>query len=223
MSDQSPLHKRVNNISGMKFGRLTVTKHIGRLRPKSRNHFWEAICDCGKVVQVMGTNLIAGDTKSCGCLQREKARRNGPRNWIHGLTKTTTYNIWDSMLQRCNNPKRKDYPRYGGAGITVSERWQEFSNFLADMGERPPGLTLDRIDSKLGYSRENCRWATVTEQNRNQKSNRFFTHNGMTKCMSEWAEYAGMKATTFETRIRKGWSLEDAISKPVRHKNKCNK
>lgn len=206
---------KLKDISGMKFGRLTITAHLG-LIGNGRGHWWEAKCECGTIVKVEGSSVRTGWTKSCGCLAREKARKAGDRTRTHGLSKTSTYSIWDSMIQRCENPARKDYDRYGGAGITVCERWHKFDNFLADMGQRPQGLTLDRKNGALGYSPENCRWVSQREQNRNQKSNRVITHNGKTMCLAEWAESIGMNTNTFEARLRRGWGMERTITEPIR-------
>lgn len=200
----------------MKFGRLTVLSHIGLV--SSRSHWWRAECECGAVVDVPGNSLRGGQTKSCGCFQRDIARKVGDRSTKHGLSRSSTYAIWMAMNQRCKNPERKDYAYYGGAGITVCERWQEFENFLADMGEKPHGLTLDRKDGRLGYSPENCHWVSMREQNRNQSSNRLFTIDGETKCMAEWAESVGMNPQLLGARVRRGWRIEKALSEPVKAK-----
>lgn len=119
------------------------------------------------------------------------------------------------MLARCRNPNTVAYPEYGGRGITVCERWSDFRNFFADMGEPTPGLTLDRIDNNLGYSKENCRWATRTQQGRNKRSNRILIVAGESKTMSEWAEATGLKLSTIWARVNKGWSADDAVLLPL--------
>lgn len=116
------------------------------------------------------------------------------------------------MIGRCHNPNSSGYSSYGGRGITVCERWRDFANFLADMGERPEGKTLDRIDGSLGYFPENCRWATVGEQNRNTRRNHNVTYNGETHCVSEWARRAGISHETLRGRLAKGWSMDRALT-----------
>jgi hypothetical protein len=208
------LHWRVKDITGQRFGRLTVTAHAGKSSAK-RGHLWACRCDCGTAVTVHGSSLRGGNTRSCGCLQRDKARAAGDRTRTHGMTRTTTHNIWSGMLQRCRDPNRKDYPRYGGAGVTVCDRWLSFETFLADMGERPAGRTLDRVDGSKGYEPGNCRWATPTEQNRNTSANRVIEAHGERMPLSAWAERTGINSRTLLARLRRGWSEERAVSTPT--------
>jgi len=120
------------------------------------------------------------------------------------------------MLRRCEDPKKQAYMNYGGRGITVSEAWHDFAIFYADMGPRPtPQHTLERRDNSQGYEKTNCFWATRTEQNRNRRSNVFVTHNGITKCASEWAADLGMKSATLRKRLADGKSVVDALTIPV--------
>jgi hypothetical protein len=137
----------------------------------------------------------------------------------HGHSKgagSPTYQTWRNMRSRCENPNVPAYKNYGGRGITVCERWKTFENFLADMGERPEGMTIERIDNDRGYEPGNCRWATYNEQARNMRSNQRITLNGETKCLTEWAEQYGIKMPTLWARLRMGWSVEEALTKPVR-------
>lgn len=159
------MHSRTVDISGKRFGRLTVV----RLTDERRNHHcvWECICDCGSMAMVSGSSLRSGVTKSCGCLSLEV---KVARFTKHGMEGTRTYRSWVAMRARCNNPKTRDYASYGGRGITVCERWESFENFLEDMGERPPGKSLDRINNDLGYLPDNCRWATAKEQANNRRA-----------------------------------------------------
>lgn len=140
------------------------------------------------------------------------------------MSRTSTYAVWRSMLARCMNPKAKDYPRYGGRGITVCERWRTFENFLADMGERPAGLTLEREDGSRGYEPRNCKWATPTEQARNRRTNVMVTHNGVVATVAEWAERTGLERKTIEYRIRAGWDHSKAVTTPstTNRKLKCS-
>lgn len=142
--------------------------------------------------------------------------KNG--NIKHGGHGTLTYARWKSMMQRCNNPKADNYPHYGGKGITVCERWQSFAAFLTDMGECPSKLmTLDRIKNDHGYEPGNCRWATKAEQNANRPSHAvMLTHAGTTRSLSEWALAIGMTPNALQMRLRLGWSVERALTQPVK-------
>jgi hypothetical protein len=143
---------------GLRFGRWTVLSFVD-----GRN--WLVRCDCGTEKQVTKSNLQKGKTSSCGCLRHDL-------NFIHGHTTKTSsaYGRWNAMKQRCTNPKHKRFADWGGRGITVCERWNDFLNFLADMGEPPsPELTIDRIDNDKGYSKGNCQWATRLQQTYNRR------------------------------------------------------
>lgn len=153
----------VKQITG-KFGRLTV------LCPtKKRNHghvLWLCRCDCGQQTEAIARHLKTGAKRSCGC-------RRG--TWRHGHCRGTpspTWCSWQGMRQRCSNPHLHAYQHYGGRGIKVCDRWHDFANFLADMGERPSGKTLDRIGPNGDYEPGNCRWATAKQQTRNRRSSK---------------------------------------------------
>lgn len=124
--------------------------------------------------------------------------------------------IWRTMHQRCSDPRSRSFPDYGGRGITVCERWNDFEAFVADMGPRPSAQhSIDRIDPGGPYSPENCRWATPQEQARNRSSNRRVTHQGQTKTVAEWADVAGLLPTTLLWRLDHGWDVEAALTVPV--------
>jgi len=136
------------------------------------------------------------------------------RNYI-----TKTYHSWAGMCARCRNKNNIMYQRYGARGITVCSRWLSFENFLADMGEKPAGTSLDRKDNDGNYCPENCRWATRNQQNRNRRSNRLLTYDGVTKCLVEWAETIGISKRTLANRVnRGGWSVEKALTTPARRR-----
>jgi len=148
-----------------------------------------------------------------------RACSGAAQRYRHGHTTHTslspTYRSWAAMIQRCHNPKSTAFHKYGARGIIVCDRWREsFDNFLADMGERPAGCTMDRIDGRRGYGPDNCRWATATEQSRNLASNRLIEHEGVVRSAAEWAEMCGIRHGTLLTRLRRGWSVEDALGRP---------
>jgi hypothetical protein len=157
--------------TGQRFGRWAVlARHPQELRCDSRHILWECRCDCGAERVVRGGDLRSGHSTSCGCRSRELFVE---RNTKHGHARrgnlTQAYHCWVSMHQRCDNPRNRNYANYGGRGITVCERWKTFVNFLADMGEPPPGMSLDRVDNNGNYEKSNCRWTTRIQQNRNQR------------------------------------------------------
>lgn len=131
----------------------------------------------------------------------------------HRMTKTRIYKIWVNIIGRCTNPNDKDYPRYGGRGITISDEWRKFENFYSDMGNKPAGMQIDRINNNQGYSRENCRWATPSENSRNRRSARMITHNGETKNLVEWAQELGICSKALSYRLN-NWGVEKALTTP---------
>lgn len=156
------------DISGQRFGRLVALERHGTSQPT----MWLCRCDCGATTAVRSRSLVAGLTRSCWCFRREVVAQLGKRAATHGQTDTPTWRSWKSMLDRCTYPSSIGWKNYGGRGITVCERWRSFANFLADMGERPPGKTLDRKENDLGYSKANCRWATPKQQADNRRSSK---------------------------------------------------
>lgn len=152
------------DLTGMKFWRWTV---VAPAR-KDGEVIWWCQCECGTEKFVSGPNLRSGKTKSCGCLQKEMARN---QHRVHRMSGHPIYNSWGGMRDRCYNPNTKEWQHYGGRGIKVCKRWDEFKNFLADMfATWEPGLTLDRIDVNGNYEPSNCRWADYSTQNRNRRS-----------------------------------------------------
>jgi hypothetical protein len=133
----------------------------------------------------------------------------------HGKRKSREYMIWIGMRSRCNNPKRPEWRNYGAKGITVSDEWSFFSNFINDMGPAPsPKHSLDRIDYLKGYSKENCRWASSSAQSRNTSRNKWYTIDGETLCLTDWCKRFGLCRETAYYRLKRGWSVAEAITLP---------
>jgi len=154
------------DISGMTFGRLTVTGKVGTTNTQGQSH-WHCVCECGGETTTTAGHLRDGHSSSCGCYRREQQSRAAK---THGLTRTPEYQSWAAMRARCTNPAHKNYPLYGGVGIRICDRWNDFHLFLEDMGSKPsPKHTLDRIDPLGGYEPGNCRWAIRYVQVLNRK------------------------------------------------------
>jgi hypothetical protein len=206
--------KKRLDLVGQKFSRLEVIGDAGNEDTKS---YWNCICDCGTVIRVVGSDLKNGHTKSCGCLSRDKASQR----WkIHGQSESRLYTIWCAMLSRCYNTHNERYKDYGGRGIKVCDRWRHsFENFYADMGECLEGMTLERINNDGDYEPGNCRWATRLEQGSNKRNNDWLECKGNTKNLTQWARHLGIQQQTLWARLyRHGWSVERALTTPVRGK-----
>ncbi len=202
---------KIIDLSGQRFGRLLVKSLDG---PGKRGAIWNCVCDCGTEKKMVSADLVHGGVVSCGCYKRAV---NGQTSRTHGMSSTATYKIWQGMHKRCNNPKCRTYPLYGGRGIKVCERWESFENFLEDMGERPAdNLSLDRIDNEGDYEPGNCRWATDTEQVNNTRRNNRITFNGVTQNLGQWAKQTGLPRDAIFLRIKRGWSVERALTTPLR-------
>ena len=202
----------IEEMIGNTYGEITVISHETESR-ESKEQYVNGVCSCGKEVIVRKYCLLDGGTKSCGCL---RDKRIGDSSRTHGLShKIPEYSVWKNIRRRCNNKKRDDYERYGGRGIRVCERWDDFELFLEDMGHRPSDKhSIDRIDNDKDYNPENCRWVTSTEQQRNKGNNYYIEYNGETMCMSAWAEKLGFSRDLLKNRIYRGWSIEKAFTTP---------
>lgn len=163
---------------------------------------------CDKVIEILVFSVK--QVKSCGCQRKRLISESQTR---HGMEGSATYYSWDNMVQRCTNPRRKEFNSYGGRGITICDQWlNSFEAFLADMGERPIGYSLDRIDNSKGYEPGNCRWADRKIQQRNTRQNRILAIDGISLCVSAWAEQPGAsKDATIRSRLRKGWTEREAV------------
>lgn len=210
-----PLSKPTVDLSGQRFGRLVAISYVAGSPKKA----WMCKCDCGATVEIRGRNLRIGKTRSCGCLKRDNLAAGIAV--AHGMTRTPTYKSWNSMIGRCTNPAEPTYRRYGGAGVTVCREWRKFAAFLSDMGIRPSGTTLDRIDVQGNYEPKNCRWASAKVQANNRGNNRLITYGGKRMTIRQLCDLTGADYSRTRDRICKlGWDVQRAISTPAQNKRK---
>ncbi len=179
-------------------------------------------CRCGTVKSVRQLNhILSGKSLSCGCLRRE---RRAERNKTHGMSKHPLYAMWKGMHNRCRNKNSGQYEDYGGRGVMVCERWSGqmgFSNFVADMGDRPGGYTIERKDNEKGYEPGNCFWAPRKVQARNKRNNRLLVAFGRTQCLTAWAEeYEMSKAKLYHRIVTMKLDPETALTLPGRYKTR---
>ena len=217
--------KRID-LTGQKFGRLYVEKYAGY--NKFKYAVWQCKCDCGNTVVVPGKALRTGNTKSCGCYSREKStERIVSLNTTHGKTDSRIFRIWSGTRTRCYNKNAINYEDYGGRGIAVCEEWRhDFTSFLkwAEENGYKENLTLDRKDNSKGYSPDNCRWATIKEQQNNKRSNRLVAFNGETHTVTEWAEKIGVHKDTLLLRLKNpNYTLERALTEPLNKRGKYDR
>lgn len=214
---------RGKDLRGTRFGRLTVialaANHISRSGQVVR--YWTCRCSCerGTEKDISVGALCSGQTLSCGCWQRE---RMGKLNLSHGMAikgvkKHPIYMAWGNMLSRCNNPNHESWGQYGGRGLRVDERWYQFENFRDDMLPTwRAGLQIERKNNELGYSKENCVWATRIEQSNNRRTNHMIEINGVKKSIADWARIYGINPLTIASRINiMGWDGAEAVLTPV--------
>jgi hypothetical protein len=206
-----------NEFVGKTYRRLRVLAVVQVNQKALRLH---CQCTCGAYVLAKAHQLRSGEKVSCGCWKREvlgeNTRTHGRANSrVRGYA-DRTYGIWQAMRDRCSNPNRRDYHRYGGRGITVCEQWRvSFEAFLRDMGPAPAGMTLERVDNERGYSPENCRWATRLEQSRNSVNAVRVLLEGESVCLSEALNRLDLSASTYYSRRKKGFSVYKSLGMPA--------
>lgn len=206
------------NIIGKTFGRWAV---LADAPQRDKNLMYACRCACGTERAVLGFQLRNGRSKSCGCLAREltSARDSIPPSFfVHGESSPATpeYTTWRNMIKRCHFPKDRRYKNYGARGIEVCAQWRGskgFEAFLLGMGRRPSALhSIERKDNDGPYSKDNCRWATRAEQNRNRRANHWITANGETLTITDWANRLGVRQDVIQHRLKSGWREVDAVS-----------
>jgi hypothetical protein len=209
-----PVFKDLTNRT---YGRLTTKYRVIDRSPT----VWFCICSCGNTAEVRSSKLVNGHTKSCGCLQKEKAsfanKKHGQSTYPNNGRATKEYNTWALMRRRCSPVNtNKDRFLYFEQGIFVCERWKIFENFFADMGVAPTSKhSIDRIDGTKGYSPENCRWADSKTQVRNRKCTVIITFNCQTLSLGEWAEKTKIPYKRLHARLKRGWDVKKTFTTPV--------
>lgn len=199
------------DLTGKRFGRLVALWPITPRR-------WVFRCNCGKRLVASRGNVNAGWTKSCGCYRKDICRKRATKHgWC--AKRIAEYRVWTSMRERCRRGG-KDGRNYADRGIKVCKRWECFPNFLKDMGKKPTGYTIERINNNKGYFPSNCKWATHLEQNRNTRTNRRFSFDGKRMLIPEWAMITGIPKSTLWVRVRRGWPLPRVFTEAVR---RCRK
>lgn len=206
-------------MQGQKFGRLSVIRYA--YTDKYRCAVFECKCECGNTVYVRGRSLRSGETKSCGCLQKDIAKEHieelnakggrGQGNLKHGCKHTELYRHWCHMKQRCNNERSDNYKYYGGRGIKVCSTWEKdfvsFKTWAIKNGYKD-GLTLERIDVNGNYEPKNCKWIPFIKQIRNRRNTVKLTYKNDTKPLVEWCELFGVNYKLAHARYKKGWLFE---------------
>ncbi len=196
-------------MTGQRFGRLVVLHRV----PAIGQAQWLTRCDCGNERVVRGQPLRSGGTVSCGCWRSE---RIAAQNTRHGHARrghtTATYGSWVSMKRRCLDPDDQHWPSYGGRGIAVCPQWMDFSTFHADMGDRPTGMTLNRIDNDGNYEPSNCEWAKPVEQSQNTRLTHVMTKDGRSQSLSAWARDLGLSRRTIQDRLAQGMTDKEALT-----------
>jgi len=195
------------DLTNKKFGNLTV---LNRAENRKDDTYWVCICNCKKIVTVRADHLRGNKIRSCGC---KKGRLITEKKIKHGMTKTRLYNIWNSMIQRCENPKSHKTYLYFDRGTAVCKEWHTFENFMnwALQNGYKNNLTIDRIDNNGNYSPSNCRWANLFTQANNRRTNRRIEYKGENKTLAQRARHFGINYRNLWQRLKRGWNFEQAI------------
>lgn len=198
------------DLVGKTFGRLKVLVRVSNCA--DGHSLWKCRCTCGNIKMARGSRLNLGRVSSCGCLTIEALKK---ANTIHGLRNSKTYKAWLRMMSRCYNPLDSSYKNYGGRGITVCPKWKNsMLKFYRYMGERPSGMSLDRIDNDGNYEPKNVRWATRKQQNNNTRRTRFIKFNGKRMSMKMWGAEVGINCKCIQYRLNHGWTVKEALTTP---------
>ncbi len=203
----------LEEIIGRRYGRLIA---ISESPVKgSQGRAMVCTCDCGSIKKVDLRLLRSGNTRSCGCFMKDRIAETST---THGMCRSVEYKIWSGIKARCLTRTHKQYKDYGGRGIGICESWSNgFSGFFSDMGARPSQKhSVERINNNLGYSKENCKWATIEDQNRNKRTNVKYEYMGESKILRDWASFFGVNYHTFKSRVVGGMSIQMAGGTPVR-------
>lgn len=209
------------DLSGQKFGRLTVLEFSHFSKDKKRT-YWKCRCDCGKEIITRADGMKSGHTNSCGCYNKDVVAEIKPSK-THGLSDEKVYKIWAGMKNRCYNHKSIEYNIYGGRGITVCDEWRNnpeafiewaYENGF-DKNKREKEQSIDRIDVNKGYSPDNCRFANATTQANNTRSNVNISYSGKTQTLAQWCRELGLPYSTIGNRLRSGWGIIEALETPI--------
>lgn len=213
----------IKDLTNMRFGRLTAIKPVGRKTfPNGKTStIWLCKCDCGKEKEIISQNLLGGSTRSCGCFLEESWRTN---KRTHGMSSSRLYSIWRSMINRCKNPNRKAYPRYGGRGIKVCNEWNDFSAFKdwALANGYKDTLTIERIDNDGNYCPQNCTWIPKAQQAENRCRTKRYVYQNKIYSIKQLCEMTGLNRATLYARLEKyGYSVEQCLKTPKAAKVRC--
>jgi hypothetical protein len=193
---------------GKKYNMLTVMLDVGYSHGQQS---YLCSCDCGNKLVIAGQRIRNGQSKSCGCLARKQTSQ---RHKTHGLSKTPEYRAWAKIKMRCTNPNDPNFYRYGGRGVGMCDEWyNSFEQFYKDLGKRPNGMSLDRIDNNQGYSKDNCRWATPQQQAANRELSIVIDYDGKSMCLKEWSRHINRPYTTMLSHYKKGYSINQILRK----------
>ena len=200
------------------FHDLKVISFAGK---RNRTRYWLCECKCGNRKEIREDHLTSGVTHSCGCKKKSQIIQRNKENTKHGKRYTRVYKIWQAMKYRCYNPNSDEYQYYGERGICLCDEWNnnfsKFYNWVINNGYKD-NLTIDRIDVNGNYEPDNCRWTTMKIQENNKRNNNVLAFNGKEQTVTQWGEELGMNRDTIYKRLKSGWSVEDALSKPVNNR-----